>query len=149
MAGGTPNHNRITLNFGSILNMALKGQPYDIFISDQRLSIPQKNIYTYPDIMVVRGEIQLQQERNDTITNPLTIAEVLSKSIQGYDRGEKFAAYRTIPSFQEYILIEQFSKTESGQWLLSEYDGSEAYLSLSSISLEIFLLDIYDRVVLD
>lgn len=155
MPGGTPNHNRITLNFGSALNVALKGQLYDVFVSDQRLWIPQKNIYTYPDIMLVQGEIQLQEERNDTITNPLLIAEVLSKSTEGYDRGEKFTAYRTIPSFQEYILIdqynlhiEQFSKTKSEQWLFSEYEGQKANLSLSSISLQIPLLDIYEKVTL-
>jgi len=37
MAGGTPNHNRIALNVGSILNFALKDQSYDVFVSDQRL----------------------------------------------------------------------------------------------------------------
>lgn len=153
MPGGTPNHNRITLNFGSVLNFAFKRQPYDIFITDQRLWIPSKKTYTYPDIMIVQGEIQLQEGRNDTITNPLLIAEVLSQSTEAYDRGEKFVAYRTIPSLQEYILIEQyslhieqFSKIESGQWLLFDYDGQEATLSLKSVSLEIPLLDIYDRV---
>ena len=153
MPCGTPNHNRITLNFGSVLNFAFKRQPYDIFITDQRLWIPSKKTYTYPDIMIVQGEIQLQEGRNDTITNPLLIAEVLSQSTEAYDRGEKFVAYRTIPSLQEYILIEQyslhieqFSKIESGQWLLFDYDGQEATLSLKSVSLEIPLLDIYDRV---
>ena len=153
MSGGTPNHNRITLNFGSVLNFAFKGQPYDVFITDQRLWIPSTKTYTYPDIMIVQGEIQLQEGRNDIITNPLLIAEVLSQSTEAYDRGNKFTAYRTIPSLQEYILIEQyrphieqFTKTESGQWLLSDYDGQEATITLNSVSLEIPLSDIYDKV---
>ncbi|MDJ0729945.1 MAG: Uma2 family endonuclease [Crocosphaera sp.] len=153
MSGGTPNHNRIILNFGSVLNFAFKGQPYDVFVTDQRLWVPSTKTYTYPDIMIVQGEIQLQEGRNDTIINPLLIAEVLSQSTEAYDRGDKFTAYRTLPSLQEYILIEQyrphieqFSKTESGQWLLSDYDGQEATLTLKSVSLEIPLLDIYDKV---
>jgi Uma2 family endonuclease len=153
MPGGTPNHNRITGNFYAALNFAFKGQLYDVFITDQRLWIPSKKTYTYPDIMIVQGEIQLQEGRNDTIINPLLIAEVLSQSTEAYDRGDKFMAYRTIPSLQEYILIEQytphieqFSKTESGQWLLSDYEGEEATLSLMSVSLAISLLDIYDKV---
>ena len=142
MSGGTPNHNRITLNFGSVLNFSFKGKPYDVFITDQRLWIPSTKTYTYPDIMIVQGEIQLQEGRNDIITNPLLIAEVLSQSTEAYDRGNKFTAYRTIPSLQEQILIEQyqpyieqFSKTESGQWLLSDYDGKEATIPLKSLSL--------------
>ncbi len=151
--GGTPNHNRITGNFSATLNFAFKCQYYDVFITDQLLWIPSTKTYTYPDIMIVQGEIQLQEGRNDIITNPLLIAEVLSQSTEAYDRGDKFTAYRTIPSVQEYILIEQyrphieqFTKTESGQWLLSDYDGKEATITLNSVSLEIPLLDIYDKV---
>lgn len=36
IAGGTPNHNRIALNLSAALNFALKGQNYDVFISDMR-----------------------------------------------------------------------------------------------------------------
>lgn len=79
MTGGTPNHNQIAGNFYAALNFALKRQPYRVFVTDQRLSIPHKRIYTYPGVMVVQGELQLQQGRRDTITNPLMIAEVLSE----------------------------------------------------------------------
>lgn len=109
MTGGTPNHNRIAGNLYAALNFALKRQPYEVFFADQKLWIPQKRINTYPDVMVVAGELEFIEGRRDTITNPLIIAEVLSKSTKNYDRDEKFAAYRTIPSFQEYLLIEQYT----------------------------------------
>jgi Uma2 family endonuclease len=153
VTGGTPNHNQILLNLGGAINFTLKRQPYRVFVTDQRLWIPKKRIYTYPDVLVVQGDLQIQEGRTDTITNPLMIAEVLSKSTAGYDRGDKFAAYRTIPSFQEYVLIEQYSmhverfvKTETNQWLLSEYEGEETTFSLMSIPFEITLADIYDKV---
>ena len=156
MPGGTLNHNKIALNLSATLNFALKRQPYDVFITDQRLWIPTQQIYTYPDVMVVKGELQLQEGRRDTLTNPIIIAEVLSQSTEAFDRGKKFSAYRTIPSFKEYILIdqytmqvEQFTKTDSGQWLLSDYRGEDSKLSLKFIDFEITLADLYDKVNFD
>ena len=153
MTGGTPNHNQIVGNFYAILNFAFKQQRYRVFVTDQRLWIPQKRLYTYPDIMVVRGELQLQEDRRDTIINPCIIVEVLSESTEDYDRGDKFSAYRTIPSFQEYIIIaqdtphvEQFVKTDLGHWLLSAYNREDAILSFASIPEQISLTDIYDKV---
>ncbi|MCJ8283335.1 MAG: Uma2 family endonuclease [Rivularia sp. ALOHA_DT_140] len=153
MAGGTPNHGRIALNFGSALNFGLKRQPYDIFVTDQRLWIPKKRIYTYPDVVVVQGELELQEGRKDTITNPLLIIEVLSKSTRSYDKDEKFSAYRTIPTFQEYLLVEQYTmkveqyfKTGKNSWNFSEYYDADETICLNSINFEITLEDIYNRV---
>jgi Uma2 family endonuclease len=152
MTGGLPNHNQIALNLSGALNFALKRQPYRVFVLDQRLWIPQSRIYTYPHVMVVQGELQLQEGRRDIITNPIMIAEVLSDSTKAYDRDKKFKAYRTIPGFQEYLLIEQemmyveqYVKTESNQWIFSEYD-SAAILSLSTIPFELSLAELYDKI---
>jgi Uma2 family endonuclease len=152
MTGGLPNHNLIAGNLYAALNFALKRQPYRVFVLDQRLWIPQSRIYTYPDVMVVQGELQLQEGRRDTITNPIIIAEVLSDSTKAYDRGEKFKAYRTIPGFQEYLLIEQemihveqYVKTDSNQWIFSEYDDA-ATLPLSAFPFELSLAELYDKV---
>ncbi|MDZ8184218.1 MAG: Uma2 family endonuclease [Nostoc sp. ChiSLP02] len=153
MTGGTPNHNQIAGNFYAALNFALKRQPYRVFVAEQRLWIPKKRIHTYPDVMVVAGSLEFAEGRTDTITNPLMIAEVLSKSTRSYDVDEKFAAYRSIPSFQEYVLIDQYThhveqyyKTEARKWIFSEYEDENSVLTLSSIQFEISLLDIYDKV---
>lgn len=152
-SGGTPNHNLIAGNLSATLYFCLKRQPYDVFIIDQRLWIPEKRIYAYPDVMVVRGELQLQEGRKDTLTNPILIAEVLSKSTQGYDRGQKFQAYRTIPSLQEYLLIDQYTmhveryyRSQPNQWIFSEYHQPESLIQFNSISGEISLVDLYDKV---
>lgn len=155
MAGGKPNHNKIALNFSSTLNFALKGTSYDIFISDLRLWIPDYRLYTYPDVMVVNSPIIFAEDRTDTITNPLMIAEVLSDSTEKYDRGNKFRMYRSIPSFKEYLLIsqnamqvEKFAKNDSDQWVLSEYDSPESKIVFNSFAFEITLEALYDRVEL-
>jgi Uma2 family endonuclease len=152
MPGGTPNHNKVTGNLYAALNFALKRQPYQVYVTDQRLWIPSMRIYTYPDVMVMAEPIAFAEGHRDTLINPLLVVEILSKSTRSYDKDEKFAAYRTIPSFQEYVLIdqyaphvEQYSKTESGKWLFSETDG-EATLQLTAIAFEMALPDLYDKV---
>ncbi len=153
MAGGSINHNSIALNLSSELNFAFKQQDYKVFIGDVRLWIPNKQIYTYPDVMVTEGSPRYYNNRTDTITNALIIAEVLSKSTQGYDRQAKFEDYRTIPSFQEYLLIdqtriyvEQYAKTGEKRWELRVYNAEDERISLSSVSLQIALKDLYNKV---
>ncbi|MCC3450568.1 MAG: Uma2 family endonuclease [Microcoleus sp. PH2017_39_LGB_O_B] len=153
MAGDTPNHNEITSILNAILRVSLKGKPYSIFASDQRLWVPQLNNYTYPDVMVVAKPIELQSGRTDTITNPLLIAEVLSKGTRAYDRDDKFAAYRSIPSFQEYLLIDQYrvqvqqySKTDANKWIFSEYSCAGDRLMLTSVQVEISVADLYENI---
>jgi Uma2 family endonuclease len=161
MTGGMPNHNEIASIFNAILRFGLKGKPYSIFVADQRLWIPSANLHTYPDVMIVPKPlaepplcgIELQTGRKDTITNPCFIAEVLSKSTQNYDRSEKFVAYRTIPSFGEYLLISQYSvrvehhvKTAPDRWLLSEYTDPSTILTLSSFDLQLSIADLYENI---
>ncbi|BAY19396.1 hypothetical protein NIES21_52580 [Anabaenopsis circularis NIES-21] len=153
MAGGTINHNQIALNLSTELNYAFKKQSYRIYMSDVRLWISQKRIYTYPDVMIVAGEPEFFNNRKDIITNPQIIVEVLSKSTRNYDYEDKFAAYRTIPMFQEYLLIdqyrvhiEQFSKIGKKQWNLREYDEEDNAIAFASVPFEISLQDLYNKV---
>ena len=153
MAGGSTNHNQIALNFSTELNFAFKKLDYRVFMGDVRLWIPEKHIYTYPDVMVVAGEPEYFRDRTDTITNPKIIVEVLSTSTQEYDRGRKFQAYRTLPTFEEYLLIdqtkihvEQFSKTANKRWLFCEYDSEDDAIALTSVQLQISLVDVYNKV---
>jgi Uma2 family endonuclease len=150
MAGGSTNHNRITLNLSANLNFAFRQQDYEVFMVDVRLWIPKRRIYTYPDVMIVLGKPEYFDNRTDTITNPQVIIEVLSDSTQTYDREGKFQAYRTIPTFEEYLLIdqtqiyvEQFSKTGNKRWTLQEYDQEDKLISLNSVAFEISMQDLY------
>ena len=153
MAGGLPNHNQIAGNIYATLNFAFRGKPLQAFITDQRLWIPKKRIHTYPDVIVIQGQLELQTGRKDTVMNPLLIVEVLSKSTADYDRQEKFRAYRTIPSFQEYVLIDQYSqhiehyvKVGAKKWNLQEYDETDTVVKLVTIDLEVAIADIYNKV---
>lgn len=153
MAGGTPAHNRISGNLYIALSVAMRRKPYETFHTDQRLWIGDRNLYTYPGVMVNEKPLQFQEGRSDTLVNPCFIAEVLSKSTQDYDRGEKFVAYRTINNFQEYLLIDQYSihvehyvKTAANQWLLSEYDDPNVMLSFRVFEFQIQIADLYENI---
>ncbi len=155
MSGGTPNHNEIAGNLYIAVKTKLKGQDYRTFYVDQRLWLPIPDMYTYPDVMVVPKPLEFQPRRTDTIVNPILIAEVLSKSTKAYDRDEKFAAYRTIPAFREYLLIDQYSfhveqytKTPENRWLFSEHNGLEASFHLESIDCTVTLAELYNDIEL-
>ncbi len=156
MAGGMPNHNQIALNLAGTLNFLLKRQPYRVFVTDQRLWIPQKGIYTYPDVMVVSGDLILQEGRKDTIINPALIIEVLSRSTGKYDQTEKFIFYRSLATFQEYILVDQYQyyvqhyvKTGVKKWEFQEYDTLEEEIKFLTVPCAIALTDIYDKIDLE
>ena len=154
MTGGTTDHNKIALNFAAYLKFVLKGRKYNIFIGDLKLWIAQYRQATYPDVMLIEGEPIYYETGKTTITNPRLIVEVLSKSTQNYDQGDKFLYYRSLPEFQEYILISQsrpyvmqYNKTEENKWLLTEYEGENASLSLTSVNFDLSFQEIYEGVI--
>ncbi|MFM7439204.1 MAG: Uma2 family endonuclease, partial [Snowella sp.] len=151
MTGETPTHNRIIANLLVALYTALKNQCYAVFVTDQRLWIPDQQMATYPDIMVTSEPLSYQEGRKDTLINPVLITEVLSASTANYDREDKFAAYRTIPTFQEYLLIsqergyiEQFQK-EGDRWLFKAYQ-TPIIISLKSLQIEVEIADIFNKI---
>ncbi len=153
MTGGTTNHNQIALNFCRKFPLTIENQDYYIYINDVRLWVGQYRFYTYPDVMVIKGKPIYEGTSTVNVTNPLIIVEVLSKSTQDYDRTDKFKYYRSLPEFQEYILIDQYRsyiaqyfKQEEGQWVFNDYEGGEAVLKLASVNFEISLPDLYERV---
>ncbi len=153
MSGGTIDHNRIVRNLVRILDTAFRQKPYEVFTSDLRLWISQYRKGTYPDVLVIADKPVFNENRTDEVLNPCLIVEVLSKSTEGYDRGDKFLYYRSIPEFREYLLvsqseyfIEHYRKTGEGQWLLQEYRGNEAEIALESVGVSLVIKDMYEGV---
>ena len=107
MAGGTHNHELIRGNLLTALRQHGRSRTCIAFGSNMKILVKQNGLYTYPDAMLVCGKPEFAADRRDIITNPVLIVEVLSDSTQSYDRGDKFALYRAIPSFAHYLLIHQ------------------------------------------
>ncbi len=153
MTGGTTNHNQIAGNIYIALSLGLRKQDYRVFFGDVRLWMTKKRIYTYPDVMVIPGKPEYFNNRQDIVMNPQVIIEVLSKSTKAYDRSDKFKLYQTIPTFQEYVLIDQsqvyvehYCKLANKRWSYSQYDEEDVALVFSSFQVEVPLADVYEKV---
>ncbi len=153
MSGASANHHRIVKNLTISLGTYLFSRECELFMNDLKIWVKKRELFTYPDIAVVCGTPQFYPDSDDTITNPMIIVDVLSESTQNYDRGEKFVLYRSLPSFKEYILIdqyeqhvEQFVKNPAGKWILTAYDNWDDILKFSALDFQITLKEIYHKV---
>lgn len=120
-----------------------------------RVKVDEFEKYTYPDIVVVCGDIELEKIKGlETLLNPTAIIEILSDSTEAYDRGDKFTHYRCLPSLREYLLvsqkkcqIDQFIRGDNGIWqILNPYTNMEQLIKIESINCELMLSDVYDLV---
>ncbi len=151
MVGASRAHNvlvaRLIINIGH----HLKRKPCTVYPSDMRLHIPENGLYTYPDLTVVCGKEYFLDDESDTLLNPVLIVEVLSKSTEAYDRGDKFRLYRGIGSLQEYLLVdtkkvsaEVHRKNADGFWLLASESQSLAEpVHLETVGMDLSMNDLY------
>ena len=148
MAGGSDDHNAISMNIGGTLRAALIPKGCRVYGSDMKIHTGD-GVNTFPDVAVVCGERQYYLGKEDVILNPLLVVEVLSPSTRGYDRGDKFDHYQTIASLQEYLLVEQdeprmvLYTRRTDHWELREVTGREMNVYLSSVEATLALMDVY------
>ena len=153
MVGASRKHNLITVNVASELHRQFKDRKCEVYQSDMRVKVNATGLYTYPDVVATCDEPRFEDDHVDTLVNPKVIVEVLSPSTELWDRGKKFAHYRSIPSLRECILIsqnqvlvEKFAINADGEWALRDHRTLEEILVLDSISCQIKLSDIYARI---
>jgi Uma2 family endonuclease len=153
MAGASWAHNMICAYTTAALINQLGDKPCAVSPSDLRVKVETTRLYTYPDIRVVCGEPAFTDDHQDTLANPTLIIEVLSPSTELYDRGKKFQDYRKLASLREYILIsqdsprvERYTLKDDGTWSLSDIEGLDASIELSSIGCALALADVYKKV---
>lgn len=156
MTGASPRHNLIATNVIASLHAQLRGKPCTVYPSDLRLKVEHTGLYTYPDSLVVCDPLRLDSARPNTILNPTVLVEILSPSTKDYDRGTKFQHYRTIETFQEYVVIEQdrvhiehYVRQDADHWLLIDYHRKEQVLNLQSIGCQLTLEDVYEKVIFE
>lgn len=122
MAGGSPRHSRLAARLIALLERASAAgcQP---FSSDLKVRIPPQDDFVYPDATVICGPVELHPDTTDVVQNPRVVLEVLSKSTEAHDRGEKWLGYQRLPSLTDYVLvsqreprIEHFTRGEDGAW---------------------------------
>jgi Uma2 family endonuclease len=152
MAGASEAHILIVANLVMELGRQLKGRPCKVYPNDMRVNVRPRGLYTYPDVVVVCGKTELEDQHFDTLLNPTVIFEVLSPSTEGYDRGAKFESYRGVVSLAEYVLVSQekvhvehYGRQPDGRWMLSETSLIDTMLELPAIGCRLPLSEIYDK----
>jgi len=153
MAGAKETHNAICANLIFSLAQKIRIQEellFKLYTSDMKVWLPKKQSIVYPDALVVSKPPQFYKGRKDILTNPFLIAEVLSNSTKEYDQKDKFELYKSVESFQEYVLISQeekniivFSKQENNKWVKCEFNAMTEVISLPNIGFEIQMNEVY------
>ncbi len=122
MTDRTTNHNKIAGKFYARALLALEEKGYEVYRGDIGLWMPRYRFCSYPNVIIIEGKPIYDEGVTTTITNPKIIIEMVSESTISYNAGNKFRCYRSIPSFEEYILIEpdsyfveQYFKTSDKQ----------------------------------
>ncbi|MDB5390978.1 MAG: hypothetical protein JWM11_6624 [Planctomycetaceae bacterium] len=153
MTGGTLEHIIVIMNLGYALQNQLPESDFLVVTNEMRVKVNLSGLYAYPDVIIVKGQAELEDESRDTLLNPIVLMEVLSDSTEKYDRGEKFSLYQGIPSFQEYVLvaqnrpeIDQFVRDKSGTWQRHVYRSLSDNLKLQSVPCSIPLTTIYKKI---
>jgi Uma2 family endonuclease len=162
MAGESPAHGAISTNLIALLHAQLKGTPCQVFSKDtkvrsgpvQERGRSYKGLYSYPDLVVVCGELKFLDEHQDVLTNPTVIIEVLSPATETYDRGDKWLRYQKwLPGLTDYVLVaqlrpavEHFHRQPAGHWLYTLVSGLDTGLRIDSINCLLPLAEVYDRV---
>ncbi len=148
MSGGSDDHAAIISNIGRTLGNALVPRGCRVYGSDMRVHTGDGE-NTFPDVAVVCGPRVYHQGRMDTITNPVLIVEVLSPSTVGYDLGDKFAHYQTIPTLTDYLLVAQdtaraiLHSRAGDHWETRIVGGLEGAVHLPSVGVTLALTDVY------
>jgi len=155
MTGASVEHNAIVGNILGQLWTQMKGRPCHVYANDLKVRIRTADAGKYPDLIALCGEHEFQDGRRDVLLNPSLICEVLSDSTEAYDRGNKFAIYRQIPSLREYLLVSQhrvlvelYSRGDDGRWTLFDYSALTDSVPLASVGCTLALAEIYDKVEL-
>lgn len=150
MTGGTLNHGIIGNNINTELNRLTKEKECVSINGDVKIYIDQANSFVYPDGMVICGEIQTSENDQHSVINPKLIIEVLSKSTESYDRGDKFHKYCSLASFCEYILIDQYKpvvdtlyRADTKYWKMLTTIGMDQSIYIHSLDCHIKMEDIY------
>ena len=151
MAGATRKHNLLSTNVSTELNIQLRETDCEVYASDFRVKIREGH-NVYPDVAVACGEI-LTESNDTTLLNPTVVFEVLSKSTEKRDRGDKAEDYFRLESLTDYVLVSQyrirvehFSRQKNNVWTLKIYEDLRDVVELKSIKTNVSLELIYFKL---
>jgi Uma2 family endonuclease len=147
MVGARQEHVVVAGALFARLREHLRGTRCRAYVSDMKLEVAAADAVFYPDVMVSCDEDD--RRASLALHAPCLVVEVLSESTAAGDRGPKFAAYRLIPTLQDYLLVdidarrlELYTRHSEG-WLLRESTPAQPWAELGSIGLRLTLAEAF------
>lgn len=148
MTGASAKHNLLAGNIFSALHSKARSESCQVFMADMKVHIPEWNAFYYPDVMLCCD----QNDNEDYFREyPCLIIEVLSPATAGVDRREKLAAYQTLASLKEYVLVEQDKpslevyRRKQNAWMLEELNTHDE-LQVECLNFAVPVKEIYEGV---
>lgn len=162
MAGESGRHGFASANLSLSILTQLKGSSCRAFLKDMKVrSGPvtasrkgSRGMYSYPDFVVFCGEPEYLDDTEDVLLNPKAIFEVLSPSMELFDRNTKFDRYQMYnPTLTDYILVaqdraclEHFQRVDGERWTYHRVLGRKGRVSIKSVGVTLKLAEVYDQV---
>jgi Uma2 family endonuclease len=151
MAGATKAHVMITGNLSGLIREHLRGTACISYATDMKVRLPAARLFYYPDLAVTCDEAD-KNSHEDFILHPKLLIEVLSSSTEAFDRGDKFADYKTIAEFEEYllvhqnqVLVERFQRRSDNLWIPTIYRSGDT-IEMTSIGFSCPIADLYENL---
>jgi len=150
MTGASARHNLLAGNIFSVLHSKARAHGCQVFMADMKVHIPQWHAFYYPDVMLCCDQNDNEEYYRE---HPCLIVEVVSPATAGIDRREKLAAYQTLASLKEYMVMEQETvavevyRRKQDAWVLEELDRDDV-LHFGCLNLDIKTRDLYEGIVL-
>ena len=147
LSGGSPEHALLSVRIGRLLSNKVKSDDWLIYSSSVKIKVPSMPPYRYADLCVVCGRPEYEQIGSQKLLfNPTLIIEIIPMNM------EKYVGYKSIASFNEYLLISQvtrlailYTKHNEKVWLQSEYEMGES-VKLESLDCELSVDEIYRNI---
>jgi Uma2 family endonuclease len=154
MVGARREHVVVCGNLFAAFKQRLRGGPCQVYISDLKLRVESVNAFFYPDLSVSCDPHD--HTASEFISHPVLIVEVLSGSTAAFDRGDKFAAYRTLPSLQDYVLVdiasrrvETFRRASDDDWLFHASLPKDGDCLFTALGISVPFDEIFENVETD
>jgi Uma2 family endonuclease len=151
MAGVSKAHVIVTGNLSASLVNHLRGTGAVAYAADMKVQLPELGLFYYPDLAITCDDRD-RRSVVDFILYPKLIIEVLSDSTEAFDRGDKFADYKSIETLGEYILVHQrqvlvehFQRKSENLWLPTIY-RSGAIVTFASVGFSYPIEQIYENL---
>jgi Uma2 family endonuclease len=113
MTGASERHGLMTAELYTTLRPMVVKAGCTPWAENRRLQVSKRNFY-FPDFFAVCGRAANDQYENDASL----VIEVLSRSTRTIDHREKLNAYATLPSIQQYVMVEpDIRRFEVVEWV--------------------------------